>query len=81
MVLVAEPSDSSLGGLIDRVVKTLTTDSVASLFSQAVAASAPLEGIRLDEATAALLRSPFEVVATENGLYLRGLEGAPGPQA
>jgi len=81
MVLVAEPSDSSLGGLIDRVVKTLTTDSVASLFSQAVATSAPLEGIRLDEATAALLRSRFEVVATENGLYLRGLEGAPGPQA
>ena len=74
MVLVAEPADSGLGELIDRVVKTLTSDSVASLFSQATSTAAPLEGIRLDEATAALLKPPFDVTSTPNGLYLRGLE-------
>ncbi len=79
MALVAEPADSGLGGLIDRVVKTLTSDSVASLFSQAIATAAPLEGIRLDEATAALLQPSFQVIATPNGPYLRGLVGAPAP--
>jgi len=81
MILVAEPADSDLDGLIDRVVKTLTSDSVASLFSQALSTAAPVEGIRLDQATAALLKPPFEVTSTPNGLYLRGLEGARGPQA
>ncbi len=81
MALVAEPADSGLSGLIDRVVKTLTSESVASLFSQTIATAAPLEGIRLDEATAALLQPPFQVIATPSGPYLRGLEGAPGPQA
>ncbi len=72
MALIADKAKSGLDPLIDRAVTTVTSESLASLFSDSLASPGHPEGIRLDEATAGLLESSFQVVRSATGLYLQG---------
>jgi hypothetical protein len=72
MALIADKAKSGLDPLIDRAVTTVTSESLASLFSDSLPAPGPPDGIRLDEATARLLETSFQVDRSSTGLYLRG---------
>ena len=76
LALIADQSTAGLDSLIDRAITTVTTESLASLFSAAVPFSSQADGIRLDEATADLLKPTFRVTRVAGGVYLQGEEVA-----
>ncbi|HKD41640.1 MAG TPA: serine/threonine-protein kinase [Myxococcaceae bacterium] len=78
LALIADQSPAGLDSLIDRAITTVTTESLASLFSAAVPFSTQTDGIRLDEATADLLQPTFRVTRVAGGAYLQG-EDLAGP--
>jgi serine/threonine protein kinase len=70
MALVGEPSAAVLDSLIDRALAAVTNEALAELFSETLSSPAHTEGIRLDEATAGLLRPNFQVIRGAGGIYL-----------
>ena len=82
MALVAERSRSKLDALIDRGVSSVTSESIVSLFADAIAPTRSIEEIRLDEATTQLLQSDaFDVTRRADGIYLRAQAGGQAPKS
>jgi hypothetical protein len=78
MTLMAERSAAGLDLLIDRAITTVTSEAVASLFSETVPPLPPADASRLDEAMAGLLAPAFRVLRGGGGAYLRSPGAAGG---
>ncbi|HXN41155.1 MAG TPA: serine/threonine-protein kinase [Myxococcaceae bacterium] len=77
MTLVSEPSTAGPDSLIDRAITSVTSETVASLFSETLPSPAQGDGIRLDEAMAGLLTPTFRVQRGGGTAYLRS-QGTAG---
>lgn len=82
MALVAERSRAKLDALIDRGASTVTSESIVSLFADAISPAHSAEEIRLDEATTELLQSDrFDVTRRADGIYLRAQAAGQAPRS